>query len=190
MDIVSRIIMTVQSAAIPILAVIMAIVVVNMMKKPGKTQIEDENCFKVTESSFWMVVAVFGIISAAILIWIGLGHQNLGQAIATYVMSGICIAVTIVTIYVYLKRRLEVNGDTLTFVPAWGKAVSCQAKTVGRVDIVESPRCEEFRFYNRSGKKLFEIQGYMVNSKALIKYMRKYPVKISRVAYDAEKTGK
>ena len=79
---------------------------------------------------------------------------------------------------------LTVEGDALTYQPLKGKAEVYQAKAVGRIDIVQSPRCEEMRFYNRSGKKLFEIQGYMINSQALRKYMRKYPVKISKIDDD------
>ncbi|MDD3222375.1 MAG: hypothetical protein PHG07_08300 [Lachnospiraceae bacterium] len=190
MDIMTRIITTIQTGAIPIMAVIMAIVVVNMMKKKGKTKTTDDNNFVVTESFFWLVIAVFGVLAAAVLIWMGVGHANLGQSIAAYIMAGICLAVTIATTYAYMKRKLTVKGSTLTFQPLWGKAVTYEAKTIGRVDMVESPRCEEFRFYNRSGKKLFEIQGYMINSKALIKYMRQYPVKISKVAYDASNPKK
>ena len=59
MGIVNQILLVVQSAAIPLLAVIMALIVFNMMKKPGKTTAVNEDDFKVTESSFWLVIALF-----------------------------------------------------------------------------------------------------------------------------------
>lgn len=181
MNIMNAIIVTLQTAAIPIAAVIMTIIVMTMMKKPGKTLVTDENSFKVTESPFWLIIAGFGLVAAAILVWLGTGHDEISRAITAYIVAGICAAVTIVTCYVYFRRQLTVDGDTLVYQPIWGKPVTCQAKSVGRIDRVESPRCEEFSFYNRSGKKLFEIQGYMVNSRALMKHMKKYPVKIGKL---------
>lgn len=185
MDKMAHIIPVVQSWAIPVLCVIMVIIVINMMKQPGKNQVTDENCFKVTESSFWLVIALFSVLIALILIWMGTGHDNAGQAVVTYIMAGLCVAAAIGVVYVYFRKSLTVEGDTLTYQPIWGQKVTCQAKAVGKIERTESPRGEELKFYNRSGKKLFEIQGYMVNSKALIKHMRKYPVKITRMEYDA-----
>ncbi len=180
----NQILMIVQSAAIPLLAVIMAIVVINMMKNPGKTTAVKEDSFKVTESGFWLVIALFGVAAAAIFVWLASTNTTQGQVITAYVLAVVCLVVTVITCYTYFKRSLTVEGDTLTYQPLRGKAQTYPAKSVGRIDIVETPRCEEMRFYNRSGKKLFEIQGYMVNSRALRKYMRKYPVKISKVDDD------
>lgn len=190
MDKMAQIIPVVQSWAIPVICVIMVIIVINMMKKPGKTQVTDENNFKVTENSFWLVVAVFSVLIAAILIWMGVGHENMGQAIVTYVMAGLCFAATIAVIFVYFRRSLTVEGDTLTYQPIWGKKVTCAAKTVGKIERIESTKGVEYNFYNRSGKKLFEIQGYMVNSKALIRHMKKYPVKIARIEAEDLNTSK
>lgn len=185
MDKMAQIIPVVQSWAIPVLCVIMVIAALNMMKQPGKTQVTDENNFKVTENSFWLVLAGFTVLIAAILIWMGVTHDNAGQAIATYIMAGLCVAAAIAFAYVYFKKNLTVEGDTLTYQPIWGKKVTCVAKTVGKIERLESSRGESFKFYNRSGKLLFEIQGYMVNSKALLKHMKKYPVKITRIEADA-----
>ena len=187
MDIVNQVLLVVQSAAIPLLAVIMALVVFNMMKNPGKTTAVDEDNFKVTESSFWLVIALFGIVAAAIFVWLASTNTTEGQVVTAYVLAAACVIASIITCYVYFKRNLTVQGDTLTYQPIKGKAESYPAKSVGRIDIVVSPRCEEMRFYNRSGKKLIEIQGYMVNSQALRKYMRKYPVNISKLDYDKNK---
>ena len=95
------------------------------------------------------------------------------------------MAAAIAFVYVYFKKNLTVEGDMLTYQPIWGKKVTCAAKTVGKIERLESSRGESFKFYNRSGKLLFEIQGYMVNSKALLKHMKKYPVKITRIEADA-----
>ena len=190
MGIVNQILVVVQSAAIPLLAVIMAIVVINMMKTTGKTTVTKEDNFKVTESSFWLVIALFGVSAAAVFVWLASTNRTQGQVITAYVLAIVCLIVSVITCYVYFKRNLVVEGDMLTYQPIKGKAESYPAKSIGRIDIVESPRCEEMRFYNRSGKKLFEIQGYMVNSQALRKYMRKYPVKISKVDYDSSNPKK
>lgn len=61
MDVMNQVLIVVQSAAIPLLAVIMAIVVINMMKGTGKTTAVKEDSFKVTESAFWLVIALFGV---------------------------------------------------------------------------------------------------------------------------------
>ncbi|WP_418746367.1 hypothetical protein [Frisingicoccus sp.] len=184
MEIMNQMIVVAQSVAIPLLAVIMAIIVFNMMKKPGKTTAVKEDSFKVTESSFWLVIALFGVASGAIFLWLASTNVTEGRVVTAIVLAGVCFAASIIACYVYFKRSLTVEGDMLTYQPLKGKAESWPAKSVGRIDIVESPRCEEMRFYNRSGKKLFEIQGYMVNSQILRKYMRRYPVKISKVDYD------
>ena len=187
---INQILIVVQSAAIPILAVIMAIIVFNMMKQPGKTTAAEGESFKVTESGFWLVIALFGILAAAIFVWLAMTNGTTGQVIAAYILAVVCLVVTVVTCYCYFKRNLTVEGDMLTYQPLKGKAQSYPAKSIGRVDIIQSPRCEEMHFYNRSGKKLFEIQGYMVNSHVLRKYMRKYPVKISKVDYDQSNSKK
>lgn len=181
MNIMNQMIVVAQSVAIPLLAVVMVLIVFNMMKNPGKTTAEKEDSFKVTESSFWLVIALFGVASGAIFIWLASTNATDGRVATAIALAVVCFAASVITCYVYFKRKLIVGGDTLTYQPLKGKAESWPAKSVGRIDIVESPRCEEMRFYNRSGKKLFEIQGYMVNSRALRKYMRRYPVKISKV---------
>lgn len=181
MDKMAQMIPVVQSWAIPVICVVMVIIALNMMKQPGKTQTKDENNFKVTESGFWLVLAGFTLIIGAILIWMGVTHDNFGQAVATYVMAGACFAAVIAFVYVYFRKNLMVEGDTLTYQPIWGKKVICAAKTVGKIERVASSRGETYKFYNRSGKMLFEIQGYMVNSKALLKHMKKYPVKVVRI---------
>ena len=114
MDKMAQIIPVVQSWAILVLCVIMVIAALNMMKQPGKTQVTDENNFKVTENSFWLVLAGFTVLIAAILIWMGVTHDNAGQAIATYIMAGLCVAAAIAFAYVYFKKNLTVEGDTLT----------------------------------------------------------------------------
>ena len=80
MDKMAQIIPVVQSWAILVLCVIMVIAALNMMKQPGKTQVTDENNFKVTEKSFWLVLAGFTVLIAAILIWMGVTHDNAGQS--------------------------------------------------------------------------------------------------------------
>ena len=45
MDVMNQVLIVVQSAAIPLLAVIMAIVVINMMKGTGKTTAVKEDSF-------------------------------------------------------------------------------------------------------------------------------------------------
>ena len=190
MDVMNQMIVVAQSVAIPLLAVIMVLIVFNMMKNPGKTTAEKEDSFKVTESSFWLVIALFGVASGAIFIWLASTNATEGRVAPAIALAVVCFAASVITCYVYFKRKLIVEGDTLTYQPLKGKAESWPAKSVGRIDIVESPRCEEMHFYNRSGKKLFEIQGYMVNSQVLRKYMRRYPVKISKVDYDKSNTKK
>ena len=87
MDIVNQVLLVVQSAAIPLLAVIMALVVFNMMKNPGKTTAVDEDNFKVTESSFWLVIALFGIVAAAIFVWLASTNTTEGQVVTAYVLA-------------------------------------------------------------------------------------------------------
>jgi hypothetical protein len=184
MEILNQLRMVVQSAIIPILAIIMAVVVFDMMKKPGKTTAVQEDDFKVTESGFWLVITAFSVVSAAVFVWLARTNSTEGQIATAYALAVICGGAAVITCYAYFKRSLTVKDGTLTYQPLKGKAESYPAKSVGRIDIVQSPRCEEMRFYNRSGKKLFEIQGYMVNAQALRKYMRKYPVKISKIESD------
>ena len=150
MDVMNQVLIVVQSAAIPLLAVIMAIVVINMMKGTGKTTAVKEDSFKVTESAFWLVIALFGVAAAAVFVWLASTNTTEGQVITAYVLAIICVIVSVITCYVYFKRNLTVEGDTLTYQPLKGKAEVYQAKTVGRIDIVQSPRCEEMRFYNLS----------------------------------------
>lgn len=187
MDMMNRIIITVQSAAIPILAVIMAVIVFNMMKKPGATTADSEEKFKVKESKFWLVISVFGILSAAIFIWLALTNTTEGQIVIAYVLAAACLIASGVTAYVYNRRYLVVDGKTLIYQPLKGQAQTFEARLIGKMEIIQSPRCEELKVYNRSGKQLFEIQGYMVNSQVLKKYMRNLPVKIVKKEYDEAK---
>ena len=140
MDVMNQVLIVVQSAAIPLLAVIMAIVVINMMKGTGKTTAVKEDSFKVAESAFWLVIALFGVAAAAVFVWLASTNTTEGQVITAYVLAIICVIVSVITCYVYFKRNLTVEGDTLTYQPLKGKAEVYQAKTVGRIDIVQSPR--------------------------------------------------
>ena len=104
MDKMAQIIPVVQSWAILVLCVIMVIAALNMMKQPGKTQVTDENNFKVTENSFWLVLAGFTVLIAAILIWMGVTHDNAGQAIATYIMAGVWLQRLL--LHMYISKRI------------------------------------------------------------------------------------
>ena len=115
MDVMNQVLIVVQSAAIPLLAVIMAIVVINMMKGTGKTTAVKEDSFKVAESAFWLVIALFGVAAAAVFVWLASTNTTEGQVITAYVLAIICVIVSVITCYVYFKRNLTVEGDTLTY---------------------------------------------------------------------------
>ena len=70
-SLVEQIKWTIQSAGIPILGIVMAIAVFNMMRNPGKVTLEEEENFEVKESSLWLIIASFGVIAGAIFVWLG-----------------------------------------------------------------------------------------------------------------------
>ena len=59
MNVAEQIIATVQSGAIPILAIMTFLAVISTMKAPGKQTSNNENDFKITESSFWLMIAFY-----------------------------------------------------------------------------------------------------------------------------------
>ena len=181
MGIMNTVIVIIKTMLVPVLAVIMAVIVFNMMKAPGRSKVsEDSESFKVTESSFWVVIAVFSAVAGVLLIWLGFGHEQMSQAVTAYIVGGLCLAIAIVTCYIYFRRSLTVNSEEFVYQPIWGKSGTYKVKTVGRVDVVTTPRYDEYRFYNKSGKELFVVQGYMVNSSVLLKFMKKRPVRMTK----------
>lgn len=104
MELMNQVLTVVQSAAIPLLAVLMAIVVINMMKGTGKTTAVKEDSFKVTESGFWLVIALFGVAAAAVFVWLASTNKTEGQVVTAYVLAVICVIVSVITCYVYFKR--------------------------------------------------------------------------------------
>lgn len=105
MDKMAQIIPVVQSWAILVLCVIMVIAALNMMKQPGKTQVTDENNFKVTENSFWLVLAGFTVLIAAILIWMGVTHDNAGQA-TLHILWRDCVWLQRLLLHMYISKRI------------------------------------------------------------------------------------
>lgn len=187
MNIIAQIVWVVQTAAVPILAVLMAIVVINMMKSPGKVTAEDEEHFKVTESSFWLVIASFGVVTSIVFLWLSSTNKTEGSIATAYFIVILCLAITAGTLYTFFKRKLVVDGECMTYYPLKGKAESFDVKTFGKMEIIQQPRCEEIIVYNKIGKKLFKIEGYMVNAQVLKKYMRKRPVRIVKINNDTDK---
>ncbi len=170
----------IQILGIPVLAIALILIVINAMKNEGSTTSKNESNFIMKESYFWITITVLGIGIAAIFMWQAAStdseiNQVLGIALA------ICSAIgAIVGCYIYFKHSLEVNEEHYTIHPLRGKKESFPVKSVGKVEIVKTNRCETYRFYNRNGKKLFEVQGYMTNIKLLKKFLKSHPVKIVR----------
>lgn len=184
MSIAEQMIMVVQSAAIPFLAIMTFIAVISIMKAPGKVTATDEENFKVTESYFWLLITLYSAVAAAIFVWLGVGNETDGTVASAVVMAILCGIAFVFTLYMYFKRKLVVSGDQLTYYPVRGKAETYDVKNIGKMEIVQAVRCEELRVYNRNGKQLFAVNGYMVNAQLLKKYMRKRPVRIVKINLD------
>lgn len=183
-SIIEQITWTIQSAGIPILGIITALTVINMMKNPGKVAAADEENFEVKESSLWLVIASFGVVAAIVFAWLGSGNPTEGSIATVYIMAGACLIATGVTLYIYFRHKLIVKNETFTIYPIKGKAETHQLKVIGKMEAIQGVRCEEFKFYNRNGVKLFEVQGYMVNAQLLKKYMRKHYVRVVKINND------
>ena len=187
-SLVEQIKWTIQSAGIPILGIVMAIAVFNMMRSPGKVTLTEEENFEVKESSLWLIIASFGVIAGAIFVWLGSGNPTAGSIATAYVMAAICFVATAVTLHIYFRHKLVVKDETFTIYPIKGKSQTHSLKVIGKMEAVQGTRCEELKFYNRNGIKLFEVQGYMVNAQYLKKYMRRHYVRVVKI--DNEKNTK
>lgn len=175
----------IQILGIPVLAIALILIVINAMKNDGSTTAKDESNFVMKESYFWITITILGLAIAAIFMWqvsVSISEVNQGLGIAL----AICCALgAVVSGYVYFKHSLEVTDENYTIHPLKGKTESFPVKTIGKVEIIKTHRCETYRFYNRNGKKLFEVQGYMTNVKLLKRFLKKHPVKIVRKDLEA-----
>lgn len=178
MSVSEQIITVVQSGGIPFLAIMTFLAVISTMKAPGKETATDENSFSMTESSFWMMISAYFIVAAGLFWWLSITNTAQGQIASNYVMIIVCIIVCAFTTFIYFKRKLVVNGDEVTYYPIFGKAETFNVKTMSRLDVFQKDYYEELSAYNKSGKLLFKVQGYMTNSETLVKYMRTHRVRV------------
>ena len=181
MSISEQVIAVVQSGAIPLLAVLTGIAVLSIMKVPGRETATDENNFKMTESYFWILISVYCVVASALLFWLSASNRLDSQKASNYVMVVICAIGLIVTLYMYFKRKLIIAGEELTYYPIMGKAETFNVKTFSKMEVIEKDTCEELLVYNKTGKLLFKVHGYMTNSEMLKKYMRKHRVRMIKI---------
>ena len=181
MSISEQIIAIVQSGAIPLLAVLTGIAVLSVMKVPGKKTTTDTNNFKMTESYFWLLIAIYCVVASALLFWLSASNRIDSQKASNYVMIIMCAVGFVVTLYMYFKRKLVIAGDKITYYPATGKAETYNVKTFSKMEVVEKDIWEELLVYNKTGKQLFKVHGYMTNSELLKKYMREHRVRIVKI---------
>ena len=181
MSISEQIIAVVQSGAIPLLAILTGIAVLSIMKVSGKDTATDENNFTMKESYFWLLIAVYCVVASALLFWLGATNRLDSQKASNYVMIIICAIVFVVTLYMYFKRKLVVAGDEMTYYPLVGKSETYNVKTFSKMEIIEKDTWQELIVYNKNGKLLFKVHGYMTNSETLKKYMRKHRVRMVNI---------
>lgn len=178
MNIMDQVITIVQSGAIPLLAIMTFIAVMSTMKVPGKQTATDVNDFKMTESGFWLMIAFYCLVAAGLFAWLSITNTVDSQVAANYVMIAICGIGCALTIYIYFKRKLIINGEEITYCPIKGKKETFLVKNISRMEIVQKDYFEEMSAYSKTGKLLFKVQGYMTNSELLPKYMRQNRVRV------------
>ena len=181
MSVSEQVITIVQSGAIPLLAILTGIAVLSIMKVPGKETSNDVNNFKMTESYFWLLITIYCVVASALLFWLSATNRIDSQKASNYVMIIICAVGFVVTLYMYLKRKLIVAGDEVTYYPVNGKAETYNVKTFSKMEVIEKDTWEEMLVYNKNGKLLFKVHGYMTNSELLKKYMRQRRVRIVKI---------
>jgi len=181
MSIAEQVIMVVQSGAIPLLAILTGIAVLSIMKAPGKETSTDVNNFKMGESYFWLLITVYCVVAAGLMYWLAITNRTDAQKASNYVMMILCAVGFVVTLYMYFKRKLIVSGEELTYHPRTGKVETYNVKTVSKLEIIQKDLCEELKVYNKTGKELFKVHGYMTNSHLLKKYMREHRVRIVKI---------
>ncbi len=178
MSVSEQIITVVQSGGIPFLAIMTFLAVISTMKAPGKETATDENSFNMTESSFWLMISAYFVVAAGLFYWLSITNSSESKVASNYVMIVVCIIVGLFSLFVYFKRKLIVKGDELTYCPIFGKSETHNVKTMSRLDVIQKDYFEELAAYNKSGKLLFKVQGYMTNSEVLVKYMRAHRVRV------------
>lgn len=181
MSISEQVITVVQSGAIPLLAILTGIAVLSIMKVPGKETSGDAENFKMKESYFWLLITVYCVVASALLFWLSATNRIDSQKASNYVMIIICAVGFVVTLYMYFKRKLVVAGDEVTYYPVTGKAETFSVKTFSKMEVIEKDTWEEMLVYNKTGKLLFKVHGYMTNSELLKKYMRQHRVRIVKI---------
>lgn len=181
MSIAEQMISVVQSAGIPILAVMTGLAVLSTMKAPGKETSQDTENFTMGESSYWLLITVYCVVAGAIFLWLGLTKSDEAVKMTDFIWVIVCACGCIFTLYMYLKRKLVVSGETLTYHPTNGKTQSYDVKTFSKMEVVQTDRCEEMKIYNKTGQMLFKVHGYMTNSSLLKKYMRNHRVRVVKI---------
>ena len=181
MSVAEQIITTVQSGAIPFLAIMTFLAVISTMKAPGKETTKDEANFKVTESSFWLMIAFYCLVAVGLFAWLSVTNTAKSQIISNYIMMAFCAAGCAACLYVYFKRNLIVNGEQLIYTSIKGKAQTFDVKTVSRMEIIQKDYFNEMCVYNKSGKVMFKVQEYMTNTSLLPKYMRQHKVRVVKL---------
>lgn len=181
MSVAEQIITTVQSFAIPFLAIMTFLAVLSTMKAPGKETTKDETNFKVTESSFWLMIAFYCLVAVGLFAWLSVTNTAKAQIVSNYIMMAFCAVGCVICMYVYFRRNLVVNGDQLIYTPIKGKAETFDVKAVSKMEIVQKDYYDEMCVYNKNGKLMFKVQGYMTNTALLPKYMRLNKVRIVKL---------
>lgn len=181
MNIAEQMISVIQSAGIPILAVMTGLAVLSTMKVPGKVTGEDEENFTMRESNYWLLITVYCVVAGAIFVWLGLTKTNESVKATDFVWVIVCACGCLFTLYMYFKRKMIVSGENLTYCPAFGKKETFDVKTFSKMEAVQTDRCEELKVYNKTGQMLFKVQGYMTNSSLLKKYMRNHRVRVVKI---------
>ena len=181
MNVAEQIIATVQSGAIPILAIMTFLAVISTMKAPGKQTSNNENDFKITERSFWLMIAFYCVVAAGLFAWLSVTNTSKAQVLSNYIMIVFCAVGCVICLYVYFKRKLVVNGEQLTYTPVKGKTETYELKTISRMEVIQKDYFEEMSVYSKTGKLLFKVHGYMTNAALLPKYMRQNRVRVVKV---------
>lgn len=181
MSIAEQMISVVQSAGIPILAVMTGLAVLSTMKVSGKVTSSDEENFTMGESNYWLLITLYCVVAGAIFVWLAMTKTNESVKATDWIWVIVCVCGCIFTLYMYFKRKLIVSGETFTYCPAFGKKETFDAKTFSKMEVVETDRCEELKIYNKTGQMLFKVHGYMTNSTLLKRYMRNHRVRIVKI---------
>ena len=178
MNVAEQIIATVQSGAIPILAIMTFLAVISTMRAPGNQISQDTKRFKVSESSFWLMIAFYCAVAAGLFAWLSVTNTEKAQIISNYIMIFLCAVGCVITLYIFFKRKLVVLGELLTYSPIKGKTQTYELKNVSRMEVVQKDYFEEMCVYSKTGVLLFKVQGYMTNVSLLKKYMKENRIRI------------